>query len=62
MTDAELIERLRTGATWDDDVAAADRIEALTLERDIMSRAIAYIFDKYGLELPDPTDQRTGNN
>jgi hypothetical protein len=30
MTDAELIARLREGATWDDDVAAADRIEALT--------------------------------
>jgi hypothetical protein len=29
MTDAELIARLREGATWDDDVAAADRIEAL---------------------------------
>lgn len=34
MTDAELIERLQTGATWDDDVAAANRIEALTAERD----------------------------
>jgi hypothetical protein len=30
MTDEELIARLREGATWDDDVAAADRIEALT--------------------------------
>jgi hypothetical protein len=29
MTDAELIARLREGATWDDDVAAADRIEEL---------------------------------
>lgn len=34
MTDAELIERLRAGATWDDDVAAANRIDALTAERD----------------------------
>lgn len=30
MTDEELVKRLREGATWDDDVAAADRIEALT--------------------------------
>lgn len=30
MSDAELIARLREGATWDDDVAAANRIEALT--------------------------------
>jgi hypothetical protein len=29
MTDEELIARLREGATWDDDIAAADRIEAL---------------------------------
>jgi hypothetical protein len=29
MTDEELVKRLREGATWDDDVAAADRIEAL---------------------------------
>jgi hypothetical protein len=29
MTDEELCKRLREGATWDDDVAAADRIEAL---------------------------------
>jgi hypothetical protein len=29
MSDEELIARLREGATWDDDVAAADRIEAL---------------------------------
>jgi chromosome segregation ATPase len=34
MTDEELVKRLREGATWDDDVAAADRIEALTAERD----------------------------
>jgi len=34
MTDEELIARLREGATWDDDVAAADRIEALIKERD----------------------------
>jgi hypothetical protein len=27
--DQELIARLREGATWDDDIAAADRIEAL---------------------------------
>jgi hypothetical protein len=32
--DQELIARLREGATWDDDVAAADRIEALIKERD----------------------------
>jgi hypothetical protein len=32
MTDEELIARLREGATWDDDVAAADRIEALIAE------------------------------
>jgi hypothetical protein len=44
MTDAELIERLRTGATWDDDVAAADRIEALTAERDEYKR-LALITD-----------------
>ena len=30
MSDEELIARLREGATWDDDTAAADRIEALT--------------------------------
>ena len=30
MSDEELVKRLREGATWDDDVAAADRIEALT--------------------------------
>jgi hypothetical protein len=30
MSDEELIARLREGATWDDDIAAADRIEALT--------------------------------
>lgn len=29
MSDEELIARLREGATWDDDVAAANRIEAL---------------------------------
>ena len=29
MTNAELIARLREGATWDDDIAAADRIEKL---------------------------------
>lgn len=29
MTDEELCKRLREGATWDDDVAAADRIEEL---------------------------------
>ncbi len=34
MTDGELIARLREGATWDDDIAAADRIEALIGERD----------------------------
>jgi hypothetical protein len=34
MTDEKLIARLREGATWDDDVAAADRIEALIKERD----------------------------
>jgi len=32
--DQELIARLREGATWDDDVAAADHIEALIKERD----------------------------
>lgn len=37
MTDKELCKRLREGATWDDDVAAADRIEALTEARDTMS-------------------------
>jgi len=36
MTDAELIARLREGATWDDDVAAADRIEALTAKVKLM--------------------------
>ena len=41
MTDPELTERLRAGATWDDDVAAADRIEALTAERDRFQRAFA---------------------
>jgi chromosome segregation ATPase len=34
MSDEELVKQLREGATWDDDVAAADRIEALTTERD----------------------------
>jgi hypothetical protein len=30
----DLIKRLREGATWDDDIAAADRIEQLERERD----------------------------
>jgi hypothetical protein len=36
MTDEELVKRLREGATWDDDVAAADRIEALTAKVKLM--------------------------
>lgn len=32
MNDQELIKRLREGATWDDDIAAADRIEELIKE------------------------------
>jgi hypothetical protein len=38
MTDEELCKRLREGATWDDDVAAADRIEALTAK---LAKAVA---------------------
>ena len=34
MTDEELIARLREGATWDDDIAAADRIEKLIRKND----------------------------
>jgi len=44
MTDAELIERLRAGATWDDDVAAADRIEQLERELSI-SRMAQVVMD-----------------
>lgn len=36
MTDQELIARLREGATWDDDVFAANRIEELVKERDAL--------------------------
>lgn len=32
MTDQKLINRLREGATWDDDIAAANRIEELVKE------------------------------
>ena len=35
MTEQELIARLREGATWDDDIAAADRIEELVKDRDL---------------------------
>ena len=38
MSDEELIARLREGATWDDDIAAADRIEALVKEA-VLSKA-----------------------
>lgn len=38
MTDEELIKRLREGATWDDDVAAADRIEQLKQLLDEMAQ------------------------
>jgi hypothetical protein len=40
MTDEELCNRLREGATWDDDVAAAARIEALTKERNALRSAL----------------------
>ena len=43
MSDEELIARLREGATWDDDIAAADRIEALTKERDALRSALGRI-------------------
>lgn len=61
MTDAELIKMLRSSANRVVNYAG-DRIETLTLERDVMARAIAHIFDKYGLELLDTTDQRTEDN
>jgi chromosome segregation ATPase len=50
MTDAELIARLREGATWDDDVAAADRIEALTEQLEA-ARADAKEAEAYAEEL-----------
>jgi hypothetical protein len=53
MTDKELVERLREGATWDDDVAAADRIEqlvaineALTVEREFFEEEWVSAVDK----------------
>jgi len=42
MTDEELIARLREGATWDDDVAAANRIEALIAELAKAVKALEY--------------------
>jgi len=42
MSDEELCKRLREGATWDDDVAAADRIEALTAERDELQQVFDF--------------------
>jgi hypothetical protein len=41
MTDAELIARLREGATWDDDVAAADRIEQLVATNEALTTKLA---------------------
>lgn len=43
MTDKELIARLREGATWDDDIVAADRIEALVGEAAKMTDALRRI-------------------
>lgn len=50
MTDEELVKRLREGATWDDDVAAADRIEALTEQLEA-ARADAKEAEAYAEEL-----------
>ena len=46
MTDAGLIARLREGATWDDDTAAADRIEALEAK---LAKAVAAL-EYYAVE------------
>jgi septal ring factor EnvC (AmiA/AmiB activator) len=52
MTDEELVKRLREGATWDDDVAAADRIEALTEQLEA-ARADAKEAEAYAEELAE---------
>jgi uncharacterized coiled-coil protein SlyX len=36
----DLVKRLREGATWDDDIAAADRIEALEAQLAERDRAL----------------------
>ena len=40
MSDEGLIARLREGATWDDDIAAADRIEELEAQQAITLTAL----------------------
>jgi hypothetical protein len=47
MTDEELMKRLREGATWDDDVAAADRIEALTADRVKNNKDYCALMERY---------------
>ena len=45
--DQELIARLREGATWDDDIAAADRIEALLEQCEGLAQVVDYNWVKH---------------
>jgi len=47
MTDEELVARLREGATWDDDIAAADRIEALLEQCEGLAQVVDYNWVKH---------------
>jgi len=45
----DLVNRLREGATWDDDIAAANRIEELEAKLAIAVEALEYIKDTLSL-------------